>query len=51
MWHYLQIHLQLNIHLYSQLDKGLAEELYQLYRVDFEMFGYSPQPYLDLAER
>ena len=34
-----------------QLEKGLAEQLYQLYRVDFEMFGYSPELYLDLAKR
>ena len=27
---------------FSQLDKGTIEKLYNLYKVDFEMFNYTP---------
>ena len=35
----------------SSLDRRTVTRLYQLYRVDFEMFGYSPDLYLDLAKQ
>ena len=35
---------------FFQLERSLVKELYQQYRIDFEMFGYSPQLYLDLAK-
>ena len=33
-----------------QLERWIVEGLYQQYRVDFEMFGYSPKLYLDMAK-
>jgi len=41
---------QLTKKYFSQFDRSLVEELYKQYRIDFEMFGYSPQQYLDLAK-
>ena len=34
---------------FGQLDKSTIDQLYKFYRVDFEMFGYSPALYLDSA--
>ena len=34
-----------------QLERPLVEELYQQYRIDFDMFGYSPQLYIDIAKK
>ena len=33
-----------------QLERPLVRELYQQYRIDFDMFGYSPQLYINLAK-
>ena len=27
---------------FSELDKNMVRQLYKIYKVDFEMFGYSP---------
>ena len=35
---------------FSQLDKEDVEKLFQLYKMDFEMFGYSPNLYLNIAK-
>ena len=35
----------LAIHLFSKLPKDLVEQLYELYKIDFEMFEYDPRPY------
>ena len=34
---------------FSQLSLETMQRLYQLYQVDFNMFGYSPQLYYHLA--
>ena len=34
---------------FSQLSLDTMQRLYQLYQVDFNMFGYSPQLYYHLA--
>ena len=34
---------------YSQLTKAQVWQLYNLYRVDHELFGFSPREYLDMA--
>ena len=34
---------------FEQLDRQTVDELYQLYQVDFEMFGYSPELYFTYA--
>ncbi len=31
---------------FAQLDKDRKERLFQLYKYDFEMFGYSPRGYM-----
>jgi Sulfotransferase family len=33
---------------FAQLDLPTVQQLFQIYRIDFEMFGYDVQPYLDL---
>ena len=30
---------------FEQLDRQTVDELYEFYKVDFEMFGYSPELY------
>jgi len=35
---------------FSQLSLDMVKKLYRIYKVDFEMFGYSPQLYYDYAE-
>ena len=35
----------LAIQLFSKLPKDLVEKLYELYKIDFEMFQYDPKPY------
>ena len=34
---------------FSQLQRDVAIKLFELFRVDFEMFGYDAKEYLDLA--
>ena len=36
---------------FSEMDIDTAKRLYQLYKVDFEMFGYSPDEYFKLARK
>ena len=36
--------------IWFQLERPLVRELYQQYRIDFDMFGYSPQLYINLAK-
>ena len=37
--------------MYSlQTDRRLVKSLYQLYKPDFDMFGYSPQIYIAMAK-
>ncbi|XP_069949872.1 carbohydrate sulfotransferase 14-like isoform X2 [Cherax quadricarinatus] len=38
------------VHYYGTVPSLLLQQLVQLYRPDFELFGYSPQPYIDLAK-
>ena len=35
---------------FSQLSLDIVKKLYNVYKVDFEMFGYSPQMYYDYAD-
>ena len=35
----------LAIQLFSKLPENLVEQLYELYKIDFEMFEYDPRPY------
>ena len=34
---------------FGQMDRQTVWQLYQLYKMDFELFGYSPGLYLDMA--
>ena len=34
---------------FSQLSLDTVKKLYNIYQVDFKMFGYSPQLYYDIA--
>ena len=34
---------------FAQLSLDTVKKLYSIYQVDFEMFGYSPQLYYDIA--
>jgi len=36
--------------LYTQLTKSQVEELYEVYKLDHEMFGYSPEKYINFAK-
>ena len=36
----------LAIDLFSKLPKNLTEQLYELYKIDFEMFEYDSKPYM-----
>ena len=36
----------LALELFSKLPKDLVKQLYQIYKIDFEMFGYDPKPFL-----
>jgi len=36
---------------FSEMDIDTVKRLYQLYKVDFEMFGYSPDEYFKLARK
>ena len=36
---------------FSELDLDTVASLYNLYKVDFEMFGYSPDSYIKLARK
>ena len=31
---------------FSQIDNSLVKQLYQYYKVDFEMFGYQPDKFI-----
>ena len=42
---------QLAREYFSQVDEDDVEQLYQLYKIDFEMFGYSPDLYLNFAKK
>ena len=35
---------------FSQLSLDTVKKLYNIYQVDFKMFGYSPQWYYDIAK-
>ena len=35
----------LAIKLFSKLPKNLVQQLYKLYKIDFELFEYDPTPY------
>ncbi len=35
-------------HYFRKLSREVASRLHELYRIDFEMFGYSPDLYLNL---
>jgi len=41
---------QIALDYFSQLNKHSVKQLYQIYKIDFEMFEYSVQPYFDLFE-
>ena len=34
----------------KQLDRGMVEQLFMFYQVDFEIFGYSPDIYFTYAK-
>ena len=36
---------------FSEIDLQSAKELYKMYQADFEMFGYSPDMYFDIASK
>ena len=36
---------------FSELSLGTVKKLYEAYKVDFEMFGYSPQLYYDYSQQ
>ena len=38
---------QLTRKYFSQLDNEVVEQLYKLYQLDFEMFGYSTHPFIN----
>ena len=35
---------------FQQMDRHTVWRLYKLYQMDFELFGYSPDMYLDMAQ-
>ena len=35
---------------FTEININTARKLYRLYKVDFEMFGYSPEEYLKLTK-
>ena len=35
---------------FKQLDRGIVDQLFKFYQVDFEMFGYSPEMYFKYAK-
>ena len=37
-------------HFYSQLTKGDIRGIYEKYRVDFELFGYTPDYFLQFGQ-
>jgi len=38
-------------HYFSQLSKKQVHELYELYALDHQLYGYDPHLYLDMAKR
>ena len=41
---------QLAKEYFSQVDRGDVIKLYQLYKIDFDMFGYSADDYINMAK-
>jgi hypothetical protein len=37
------------LEFYSRLNRSTIEQLYQVYKVDHELFGYSPEPFYNVA--
>ena len=37
---------ELALKLYAKVPKKLKQQLYDLYKIDFEMFEYDPKPFL-----
>ena len=35
---------------YSQLTQSEIGELFKKYRLDFELYGYDPEPYFEIAQ-
>ena len=35
---------------FGQLTKQQVFRLYEMYKIDFDMFGYDPQLYIDMAQ-
>ena len=35
---------------FKQLDKGIVDQLFKFYQVDFDMFGYNPEKYFTYAK-
>ena len=36
---------------FSEIDLNTAKQLYELYNVDFEMFGYNPEEYFKCTRK
>ena len=36
---------------FSEIDISTAKKLYELYKVDFEMFGYNPEEYFEYTRK
>ena len=36
---------------FSELELDRVKDLYSVYKVDFEMFGYSPEEYFNVARK
>ncbi len=47
---FLKIILFLLARYFSQLSKSTVLRLYDKYRLDHELFGYDPQPFVDMAK-
>ena len=41
---------QLATEYFSQVDRGDVIKLYQLYKIDFDMLGYSADDYINMAK-
>ena len=35
---------------FATLTRDEARRIYELYRLDIELFGYNPKPFMDLAQ-
>ena len=38
------------VEFYSRLNRSTIEELYSIYKIDHEMFGYDPKYFLELGD-